>query len=113
LPDGKSHNRECGTPARPLDSVKADAVRINVFARRRGGFIRIKNMIIKIILDRFENDKAVLKTEDGENIIWPKNKLPENAQESQIFNFTIDNDEKTAKDKKGLAKNILNEILDV
>jgi len=70
-------------------------------------------MIIKITLDRFEDNKAVLKTEANENIIWPKNKLPKDAKEGQIFNFAINDDKETSENKKELAKSILNEILDV
>lgn len=70
-------------------------------------------MELILTLDRFENNKAVFKTKDGENIIWPKNKLPENAKEGQIFNFIINSDKEAIKNKKELAKSILNEILDV
>jgi hypothetical protein len=68
-------------------------------------------MNINITIDRFEGDKAVLKTEDGQSVVWPKNKLPENAHESMVLNFNILNDSETEKDKKELAKEILNEIL--
>ena len=65
-----------------------------------------------LTIDRFEEDKAILKTEDNDTIIWPKNKLPNNAKEGEILTFTIANDIEAKKDKKELAKNILNEILD-
>lgn len=70
-------------------------------------------MNIKLTIDRFEGDKAVLKTEDGDTIVWPKNKLPIDTHESKVLNFNILNDEETEKDKKELAKEILNEILNV
>ena len=69
-------------------------------------------MNVKLTIDRFENDKAVLKTEDRFTIIWPKDKLPENIHEGMILVFNIINDAKAEKDKKELAKDILNEILD-
>ncbi len=68
-------------------------------------------MNIKITIDRVENDKAVLQTEDGQSIIWPKDKLPEGAREGTALNFNILNDAEAEKDKKKLAKEILNEIL--
>jgi len=68
-------------------------------------------MNIKIVIDRFEGEKAILKTEEGQSIIWPKNKLPVNAHEGMILNFNILNDKETEKDKNELAKEILNEIL--
>lgn len=70
-------------------------------------------MKIKLTIDRFENDKAILKTEDRSTIIWPKDQLPENIHEGMVLVFNITNDAKDEKDKKELAKDILNEILDV
>ena len=68
-------------------------------------------MDVKIIIDRFENDKAVLQTNDGHIIIWPKDKLPDGAREGAALNFSISTDAETEEDKKKLAKEILNEIL--
>ncbi|MCK4553724.1 DUF3006 domain-containing protein [Candidatus Parcubacteria bacterium] len=68
-------------------------------------------MNIKITIDRFEGNKAVLKTEDNNEIIWPKGKLPEQAREGMILNFNITDDAQAEKEKKELAKDILNEIL--
>jgi len=68
-------------------------------------------MNVKIIIDRFENNKAVLQTEDGQSIIWPKDKLPQDAREGMALNFNILSDAETEQDKKELAKAILNEIL--
>lgn len=62
-------------------------------------------------IDRFENEKAVLKTEDGETIVWPKNMLPAGAKEGMILAFTVIGDEEKEKNKKELAKDILNELL--
>lgn len=65
-----------------------------------------------LTIDRFEGGKAVLKTEDNNTIVWPKDKLPNQAKEGEVLTFTITNDIEAEKDKKELAKNILNEILD-
>jgi hypothetical protein len=69
-------------------------------------------MIIKFIIDRFEGDKAVLKTEDNDTIIWPQNKLPNNLNEGSALLFVITSDKDEEKSSKQLAKDILNEILD-
>jgi len=66
-------------------------------------------MNIKLIIERIENGQAVLKTEDGQNIIWPVNKLPEPISEGAILNISINNKEQK---NNQLAKDILNEILD-
>lgn len=68
-------------------------------------------MIVKLTIDRFEEDKAILKTEDNITIIWPKNKLPKNINEGSALLFLITNDKKEEKFSKQLAKDILNEIL--
>ena len=65
-----------------------------------------------LVIDRFEGDKAILKTEEKDTVLWPKNKLPENSREGSVLVFAIDEDIETEKDKKNLAKNILNELLD-
>ncbi|MFA4833650.1 MAG: DUF3006 domain-containing protein [Patescibacteria group bacterium] len=66
-----------------------------------------------LTIDRFEDEKAVLKTEKGETIIWPKDKLPAEAKESAVLIFSIRGDKEKENDKKGLAKDILNELLKV
>ena len=68
-------------------------------------------MEIKIIVDRFEEDKAILKTEDNQTIIWPKNKLPHNIKEGGFLFFDIQENKNQEEQNKKLAKTILNEIL--
>ena len=68
-------------------------------------------MNIKATVDRFENEKAVLITKDKNEIIWPKNKLPEETSEGMVLNINISNDKKNTEKNKELAKEILNEIL--
>jgi len=70
-------------------------------------------MEYSLTIDRFENEKAVLKTAKGETIIWPKSMLPAEAKEGAVLNFTIRGDREKEKEKKGLAKDILNELLNV
>jgi hypothetical protein len=67
----------------------------------------------QLTIDRFEDKKAVLKTETGETIIWPKENLPANAKEGTVLLFQISGDEGIEKEKKDQAKNILNELLNI
>lgn len=71
----------------------------------------IRIMIIKLTVDRFENDQAVLKTADNETIIWPKNKLPAAATEGGSLLFVISDNPKEEKTSRELAREILSEIL--
>lgn len=66
----------------------------------------------EVTIDRVEGDKAVLKLEDNETIIWPKKDLPEGAKEGAVFFITIKNIKEKENNNKKLAKDILNEILD-
>jgi len=68
-------------------------------------------MKINLTIDRIEGDKAVLKTGDGQTILWPKEKLPGEAKEKSVLAFSVNTDEKEEVAKEKLAKNILNEIL--
>jgi hypothetical protein len=70
-------------------------------------------MIITLTIDRFEEENAVLLTENGEIIVWPKNKLPEGAVEGVILKFSILRNEEEEKEKREIAKEILNEIMDI
>ncbi len=68
-------------------------------------------MDFKLVLDRFENDRAVLISESGQEIVWPKKMLPPAAAEGQIFYVRLlDDPEELAKEKKK-AHDLLNELL--
>ncbi len=68
-------------------------------------------MEIKLSLDRFEDDRAILKTEEGHYISWPTSLLPKDVKEGEAVSFSVHTDkEKTTKNKE-VAKSILNEIL--
>ncbi|MEK7558033.1 MAG: DUF3006 family protein [Patescibacteria group bacterium] len=68
-------------------------------------------MLIKMTIDRFENDKAILKTTDNATVIWPKNKLPNQAHEGMTLAFEIEEEKTMEIENRKLAKDILNEIL--
>ena len=70
-------------------------------------------MKIEFTIDRFEGEKAILKNEDNETIVWPKNKLPKDVKEGSILAFIITDKAEAKNNKEDLAKDILNEILDV
>lgn len=70
-------------------------------------------MTLELTIDRIEEEKAILKSDDGETIIWPKHLLPSSSKESSILVFNIHGDKESEQEKKDLAKDILNELLDV
>ena len=68
-------------------------------------------MIIKLTIDRFEEDKAVLAADGGTTIIWPKNKLPADVHEGSALSFDIAEAAEREKRDKQTAKDIINEII--
>lgn len=68
-------------------------------------------MNIKLTVDRFEEDKAVLVADDGTAIIWPKNKLPDDIHEGSSLTFDIAETAEREKKDKQTAKEIINEII--
>ena len=67
----------------------------------------------KGVLDRFEAGQAIIKSEDGTEIVWPIGKLPEDLTAGNSLRITIAGESKETGDKQELAKNMLNEILNV
>lgn len=70
-------------------------------------------MKFEFTVDRFEDNKAVLRSEYNETVIWPKEKLPTNIKEGSIVAFMISDGSEIKDEKTNLAKDILNEILNV
>lgn len=67
----------------------------------------------QLTIDRFEGEKAILKTAEGETIIWPKKIIPSEAKEGSVLFFQITNNQEAEKEKKDQGKNILNELLNI
>jgi hypothetical protein len=66
----------------------------------------------EFVLDRFEEDKAVLILDEQE-IILPKTLLPKEAKEGEALVLTIATNEAETKRREATAKEILNEILNI
>ncbi|MFZ5363917.1 MAG: DUF3006 domain-containing protein [Patescibacteria group bacterium] len=66
---------------------------------------------IKAAIDRFEGDSAVIKTEDGQELLWPKQNLPEDAKEGSAVRLGIFTNQSDEEERTRLAKTLLNEIL--
>ena len=47
---------------------------------------------MKLIIDRFEGDFAVVELPNGQMIDCPKVLFPDNAKEGSILNITVDED---------------------
>lgn len=62
-------------------------------------------MVIKAVIDRFEGSKAILLFDDTEDqVVWPKDKLPETVAEGDILTVQLEIDaEATAIARKEAA----------
>jgi hypothetical protein len=69
-----------------------------------------KNFKVKSI----NKDKAILEnSQKGKNLAWPIDELPKNIKEGDNIILTINKTSTTPEEERILAKNILNEILDI
>ena len=66
---------------------------------------------LKVTLDRFEEDYAIFFINDGKEILWPKDKLPQDLEEGSVIKIKLYTSQDEEKEQRELAKNILNEIL--
>lgn len=65
-------------------------------------------------VDRFEEEKAVLKFADGQTLNVPIACLPENIGEGSVLSVYFGEEDKAVTEEKNeQAKNLLNEILKV
>lgn len=63
---------------------------------------------MRIIVDRFEGNIAVVELEDGNIIDCPKALLPPNANEGSVINITVD--EKATEEKLQKLTNRMNRL---
>lgn len=69
-------------------------------------------MNLKVTIKEISGMQAVLKFEDGETIIWPTDKLPKEIKIDDVLSLSVNDNGKTAEPEQ-LAKDLLNEILNV
>jgi len=66
---------------------------------------------VKASLERFEGKNAILKNNDGQEIIWPIKLLPHDLKEGETVKLTLNTELEVSSDQQHLAKKMLNEIL--
>lgn len=65
---------------------------------------------IKGIIDRFEENTAVIRSE-GKDIYWSRSKLPQDLKEGSVVYLRLFSQEEETKERENLAKTLLNEII--
>ena len=63
------------------------------------------------VIDRFEEDRAVLRFQDGQELTIPKDRLTGSMNESSSVRVYVMDDAIDQKRREDLAKSILNELL--
>lgn len=66
---------------------------------------------LKAAVDRLEGNFAVVKTEDGQELLWPIADLPEGVKEGTAVRLNLSTNQTDEEERTKLAKSLLNEIL--
>lgn len=66
---------------------------------------------IKATIDRIEESKAVIRSDDGQTLLWPIENLPEDTSEGSVVYINLSKTEIGEQERENLAKDILNEIM--
>jgi len=70
-------------------------------------------MRVRAVLDRFEDDKAILLVGDAEtSVVWPRVFLPDGAKESDVLWLTMSVDIEATREAKAEAEALLRQLLD-
>lgn len=74
----------------------------------------VKNgfFVLKGVIDRIEGERAVIKTEDRQELLWPKNNLPTDLGEGDLVELAIGAADSLASSRQEkVAKEMLKQIL--
>lgn len=66
---------------------------------------------IEATLDRFEGETGVLRTNDGQELIWPATEIPDDVEEGSTVHVALITEEVMGGGQRVMAQDILNEIL--
>lgn len=65
---------------------------------------------LNAIIDRLEGNFAVLRTQDQQELLWPKDNLPPYLTAGSAVKLIIKNDEALAEEQQKTAQALLQEI---
>lgn len=63
------------------------------------------------VVDYFEGDRVVIQTNDGQKILWPREKLPKGIKEGSMVKLHLTTNELETQARERTARDLLNEIL--
>jgi hypothetical protein len=73
--------------------------------------IKIDKYEQSAVVKKFEDKLAVLVLEDNQKINWPIKDLPEDVEQGSKIRITISSSTSKEEERKKLAKELINEIL--
>ncbi len=66
--------------------------------------------MIRLSIDRFEGDLAVLVTDDGRSIVWPRDLLPAGARAGEVLSVRLARDlkatDRAAREGRALRRDL-------
>lgn len=65
----------------------------------------------EMVIDRFEEKYAILKGAEGQEIVWPIKKLPDEIKKGEVIRLTLSTAKTETEEREKIAKALLNEIL--
>lgn len=65
---------------------------------------------LQATVDRFEGEQAVLRTDDGQTVLFPKSQLATDIVEGSVITLVAQNDAALTEDRRTSAHTLLNEI---
>lgn len=72
-----------------------------------------KRKHITAVVDRIEGNKAVLKLDDGQSLLWSMDNWPSEAGEGTAVKLVLMTNKDEEAEREKIAKAVLNEILKV
>ena len=63
------------------------------------------------VIDRIEEQRAVIKLDDGQQVIWPASELPERLTEGDNLRLVLSTVGDGTAEREEMAKAVLNKIL--
>ncbi len=63
------------------------------------------------VVDRIEGDKAVIRFDGGQELVWSKENLPPDAREGSAVRVLVTTAQEDTAERVRIAKALLNEIL--
>ncbi|MFC1651832.1 DUF3006 family protein [Patescibacteria group bacterium] len=74
---------------------------------------RIKNLgIKKAVLDRFENETAVFKFDDGQELRWKRDELPRDFRIGEGIILKLSTSTSENEEREEISRKLLSEILE-